>query len=81
MTVVNVERLDVLLESNPVMQHEGGELVARFPREGRRRVEAASELGRVDPEQPDAADADHVDRVAVVHCANENGLRSRQRAG
>ncbi len=54
------------------MEDEADEPLARLAREGRRRVEDAADLRRVDPQQAYAAERRHVDRVAVNHRTNEH---------
>jgi hypothetical protein len=65
MPIVGVERGAVLLEANPAVKDERDEALARFDPERRGRVEAASDLRRVDAEQAHAADGRDVDGVAV----------------
>ena len=71
---VRVEVGPLLLEPYPAMENEHREPGARLEAERPRGVEAAADLGRIDPEQTDASDRRDVDRVAVDHRAHEDSI-------
>ncbi len=64
----------VALETHPAMQEHAGELVARGIRKRRRRVEALTDLRRIDSKQADAAHRRDIDRVAVDDGADQQGI-------
>jgi len=76
MAFVRVKLIALRLQTNPSMQHEFGQPVARRTRKRRRGVEPAADLRSVDPEQPDAPDRRDVDGVAVDDGANEQRVRT-----
>jgi hypothetical protein len=76
MALVRVNLVALRLQTNPSMQHEFGQPVARRTRKRRRGVEPAADLRSVDAEQPDAPDRGDVDGVAVDDRAYEQGIRS-----
>jgi len=76
MALVRVNLVALRLQTNPSMQHQFGQPVARRTRKRRRGVEPAADLRSVDAEQPDATDRRDVDGVAVDDRANEQGVRT-----
>ena len=71
---VRVEPIALDFETNPAVQDQLGELVARRACKRSGRVEAAPNLRRVDAKQPHPAERRHVDRVAVEDGAHQHGI-------
>jgi len=74
--VVGIERRALLLETNPSMQDERRQPIARFAAERCGGVEPMADFRRIDPQQPHAAERGDVDRVAVNDGAHQHGFRS-----
>ena len=76
MAPVCVDLVALRLQTNPSMQDEFGQPVARRTRKRRRGVEPAADLRSVDAEQPDAPNRSDVDGIAVDDRADEQGIRA-----
>ena len=76
MPVVHIEQRAFLLETNPSMQDERREPIARLAAEGRGGVEPATDLRRIDSKQPHPAERRHVDRIAVDDGTHQDRIGS-----
>ena len=63
--IVDVDPLRIALEPDPSLEDERREPLFRFVCKRRRRAVTVRQLRRVDPEEANAPDAGHIDRVAV----------------
>jgi len=70
-----------VLEAHPALRDESREPLLRLDGKRRRRLQSAADFRRVDAEQPNAADASGVDRVAVDNVAHQDRRRASLRDG
>jgi len=74
MPAVGVQPIALDLQTNPAVQDQVNEPVARRVRKRRRGIEAAPYLRRVDAKQSDASECRDVDRVSVKDRAYQHGI-------
>jgi hypothetical protein len=68
-------------ESNPSIQNERRQPLARLTGQRSHCLEAASDGGRVDAQQAQPSNRRHVDRAAVDHGANQHRVGARRSNG
>jgi hypothetical protein len=70
-----------IFEAHPTARHEAGEPLLGFTCKRRRRIQPPPNFRRIDAQQANPANADHVDRVAVENLAHQDRRRPFLRGG